>query len=102
MRSCDPVSTQLGQRQLVLITEESSDGLHYVGHNKYYDQVLINKSVTTDLMGKMVVVTVTDTDKHYIKAKPELPKSLITSQLVFNVTMAITMLLMAFLYLVMF
>ena len=99
MRSFDPLGTQLGKRQLVLITEESSDGLHYVGHNKYYDQVLISKSLATDLMGKMVVAMVTDTDKHYIKAKPELSKS---SKLIFTVTMAITMLIVAFLYIAMF
>lgn len=55
----------------MLITEESTDGQHYVGHNKYYDQVLIKKSqCMADLMGAMVTVTVTNTDKHYIIATP--------------------------------
>ena len=30
---------QVGWLQDVLITEESHDGIHYVGHNKSYDQV---------------------------------------------------------------
>jgi len=81
----------------VLITEESTDGLHYVGHNKFYDQVLINKSFGNDLMGKMVTVTVTDTDKHYVKATPHKVSSFfINSKLM--LAMAMVMLLMAFLY----
>ena len=80
----------------MLITEESTDELHYVGHNKYYDQVLINKSFGSNLMGKMVTVMVTDTDKHYIKATPQL--SSLNSQLMLTISMAIGMLILAFLY----
>ena len=29
----------MGEKQKVLITEESHDGVHYVAHNKSYDQV---------------------------------------------------------------
>jgi hypothetical protein len=29
----------LGEKQKVLITEESHDGVHFVAHNKSYDQV---------------------------------------------------------------
>lgn len=60
----------MGKQQTVLVTEISSDGEHYVGHNKYYDQVLINKSWGEHLMGTMVTVTATYADKHYIKAMP--------------------------------
>ena len=31
-------SLKVGERQAVLITEDSKDGAHFVGHNKYYDQ----------------------------------------------------------------
>ena len=30
---------KVGEHQTVLITEDSKDGAHFVGHNKYYDQV---------------------------------------------------------------
>ena len=31
--------SKVGERQTVLITEDSKDGAHFVGHNKAYDQV---------------------------------------------------------------
>ena len=80
----------------MLITEESTDGLHFVGHNKYYDQVLISKSFGSDLMGKMVTVVVTDTDKHYVKATPQL--SSLNSQLMLTIAMVMGILILAFLY----
>lgn len=86
----------------MLITEESSDGLHYVGHNKYYDQVLIDKSVGADLMGKMVVVTVTDTDKHYVKAMPHQLPLHINSKLILTIIIATAVLILAFLYVLIF
>ena len=30
---------KVGEHQTVLITEDSKDGAHFVGHNKFYDQV---------------------------------------------------------------
>ena len=30
---------KVGEQQTVLITEDSKDGAHFVGHNKFYDQV---------------------------------------------------------------
>ena len=30
---------KVGEQQTVLITEDSKDGVHFVGHNKFYDQV---------------------------------------------------------------
>ncbi len=30
---------KVGERQTVLITEDAKDQAHFVGHNKYYDQV---------------------------------------------------------------
>ena len=32
-------SPKVGECQTVLITEDSKDGAHFVGHNKSYDQV---------------------------------------------------------------
>lgn len=33
------ISVQVGERQQVLVTEESFDGQYYVAHNKFYEQV---------------------------------------------------------------
>ena len=81
-----------------MITEESTDGLHYVGHNKFYDQVLINKSFGNDLMGKMVTIMVTDTDKHYVKATPHKVSSFFFINSKLMLTIVMVMLLLAFLY----
>ena len=80
----------------MLITEESTDGLHYVGHNKYYDQVLISKSFGSALMGQMVTVMVTATDKHYVKATPQL--SSLYSHLMLTIAIAMGILILAYLY----
>ncbi|XP_015750265.1 PREDICTED: threonylcarbamoyladenosine tRNA methylthiotransferase-like, partial [Acropora digitifera] len=45
--SYQPYDHKVGERQIVLITEDSKDGAHFVGHNKYYDQaseLCINKN----------------------------------------------------------
>ncbi|XP_064624672.1 threonylcarbamoyladenosine tRNA methylthiotransferase-like [Lineus longissimus] len=61
-----PYDHKLGERQQVLVTEVSHDKQYYVGHNKYYDQVLIPKD--ENLMGTMVEVDIVETGKHYMKA----------------------------------
>jgi len=60
-----PYEHKLGQRQTILITEEAKDKIHYVGHNKSYDQVLIKGD--RELMGKMVEVEIYETGKHFMK-----------------------------------
>jgi len=62
-----PYEHKMGQRQRVLITEVAKDGVHFVGHNKTYDQVLVKGE--SDLMGKMVEVEIYETGKHFMKAK---------------------------------
>ena len=38
-QSYRPYDHKVGERQRVLVTEESHDGVHLVAHNKFYDQV---------------------------------------------------------------
>ena len=38
-QSYRPYDHKLGERQCVLVTEESHDGVHYVAHNRFYEQV---------------------------------------------------------------
>lgn len=66
-RSYLPYEHKLGERCHVLVTEDSTDGQYYVGHNKCYDQVLVPKEDV--LLGKMVEVEIIETGKHFLKAR---------------------------------
>ncbi|RMX48399.1 hypothetical protein pdam_00010996 [Pocillopora damicornis] len=66
--SYHPYDHKVGEHQTVLITEDAKDQAHFVGHNKYYDQVLIHKS-EGDLMGKMVQVEITSAGEHFQMAR---------------------------------
>ncbi|XP_065060758.1 threonylcarbamoyladenosine tRNA methylthiotransferase-like [Rhopilema esculentum] len=63
-----PYEEKLHKRYKVLITEYSKDGEYFVGHNKFYDQVLVPKDYG-DLMGKMVEVEIIETGKHFMKSR---------------------------------
>ncbi|TEA22358.1 hypothetical protein DBR06_SOUSAS31310006, partial [Sousa chinensis] len=63
-----PFSPQIGERQKVLVTEESFDSKFYVAHNRFYEQVLVPKNPT--FMGKMVEVNVYESGKHFMKGQP--------------------------------
>ncbi|XP_072267724.1 threonylcarbamoyladenosine tRNA methylthiotransferase [Pyxicephalus adspersus] len=66
--SYNPYDHKLGEKQQVLVTEESFDNQYYVAHNRFYEQVLVPKEST--FMGKMVEVDIYETGKHYMKGKP--------------------------------
>lgn len=49
MESCNYCFVfKVGERQTVLVTEDSKDGAHFVGHNKFYDQVSYLDSLVCD------------------------------------------------------
>ena len=52
---------RVGMRYEVLVTETSHDGRFYVGHNEFYEQVLVPKDPS--LMGKLVRVEILETCK---------------------------------------
>ena len=52
---------RLGMSYEVLVTETSHDGRFYVGHNEFYEQVLVPKD--PNLMGKLVRVEILETCK---------------------------------------
>jgi len=58
---------RLGARQTVLVTDTAADGLHLVGHNKSYEQVLL--PLDPRLMGKMVEVDIFECGKHFIRGR---------------------------------
>ncbi|XP_060070385.1 threonylcarbamoyladenosine tRNA methylthiotransferase-like [Ylistrum balloti] len=58
---------KMGEIQDVLVTEISHDKQYYVGHNRFYDQVLVPQD--EDFMGKLVRVEIVETGKHFMKGK---------------------------------
>ncbi|MBN3306098.1 CDKAL methylthiotransferase, partial [Amia calva] len=66
--SYNPYDHKVGQRQHVLVTEESFDAQYYVSHNKFYEQVLVPKS--PEFKGKMIEVEIYETGKHFMKGRP--------------------------------
>ncbi|KAM7294151.1 threonylcarbamoyladenosine tRNA methylthiotransferase [Ixodes scapularis] len=55
---------RVGQRQAVLVTEVAHDKKHLVGHNKFYEQVLL--PMNEDYMGQSVDVVITSAGKHFM------------------------------------
>ncbi|GFG29348.1 hypothetical protein Cfor_10211 [Coptotermes formosanus] len=72
-QSYQPYSHKIGEVHDVLVTEVSHDGKHYVGHNKFYEQVLLPKHA--ELVGKMVTVRILSAGKHYMNGEPLLNES---------------------------
>eukprot|EP00064_Thunnus_orientalis_P010266 superscaffoldBa00001376_g10292 len=58
----------VGERQHVLVTEESFDAQYYVAHNKFYEQVLVPKR--SEFKGKMIEVDIYEAGKHFLKGQP--------------------------------
>jgi len=56
-----PYENRLGKIYTVLVTETSHDGNYYVGHNEFYEQILVPKR--PELMGKMFEVKIVDSCK---------------------------------------
>jgi len=62
-----PYERRLGQRYVVLVTDVAHDGRHLVGHNEFYEQVLVPKE--DRLMGKLVPVEVVKVSKFSMEGK---------------------------------
>jgi len=56
-----PYENRLGKIYTVLVTDTSHDGNYYVGHNEFYEQILVPKR--PELMGKMFQVKIIDSCK---------------------------------------
>ncbi|XP_017149118.1 threonylcarbamoyladenosine tRNA methylthiotransferase [Drosophila miranda] len=59
--SYEPYAQRVGEMYTVLVTEISHDKLHYVGHNKSYEQVLL--PMRDNLLGTRVHVRITSVSK---------------------------------------
>ncbi|CAD5206547.1 unnamed protein product [Bursaphelenchus okinawaensis] len=58
---------RIGNVYKVLVCERATDKVNYVGHNKAYEHILISSN--KDLMGKWVVVKITEVSKFYMKGR---------------------------------
>ncbi|KAL5033484.1 hypothetical protein BDV3_000460 [Batrachochytrium dendrobatidis] len=58
----------VGTIQKILVTEQSADGNHYVGHNKPYQQILVPKN--EKLMGQTFHVRIVRASKFYLMGEP--------------------------------
>ncbi|KAI4503143.1 hypothetical protein M0802_002187 [Mischocyttarus mexicanus] len=67
-QSYQPYNHKIGQIQKVLVTEVSHDKLHYVGHNKFYEQVLVPKK--EEYLGKMIFVKIIRATKYSMEGEP--------------------------------
>jgi len=65
--SYEPYRKRVGQKYQVLVTELAHDKQHYVGHNEFYEQVLVPKDES--LMGKLVHVEIVETTKFSMKGE---------------------------------
>ncbi|KAK1794555.1 hypothetical protein P4O66_001280 [Electrophorus voltai] len=59
--------SRVGERQRVLVTEDSFDSQYYVAHNKYYEQVLVPKQ--PEFKGQMITVDIYDSGKHFMRGR---------------------------------
>uniref|UniRef100_A0A3P8UUU4 tRNA-t(6)A37 methylthiotransferase n=1 Tax=Cynoglossus semilaevis TaxID=244447 RepID=A0A3P8UUU4_CYNSE len=66
--SYNPYDHKVGERQHVLVTEESFDAQYYVAHNKFYEQVLVPKR--PEFKGKMIEVDIYEAGKHFMRGRP--------------------------------
>lgn len=67
-QSYSPYDNRIELIQDVLVTEISHDKKHYVGHNKFYEQVLI--PLKEEYLGKMIRVKIVETTKYSMKGEP--------------------------------
>lgn len=59
--SYEPYANRVGQEYIALVTDISHDKKYYVGHNKFYEQILL--PMKENLLGKSVRVRITSVTK---------------------------------------
>jgi len=66
--SYSPYTGREGEEYTVLVTEESTDKRFWVGHNQFYEQILVPKE--SEFLGKMIQIQVTSVGKHFMHGQP--------------------------------
>ncbi|OQR77917.1 threonylcarbamoyladenosine tRNA methylthiotransferase-like [Tropilaelaps mercedesae] len=62
-----PYDGRIAHEYDVLVTEVATDKKHFVGHNKFYEQILV--PARKKYMGANLKVRIVDTGKHFMKAE---------------------------------
>lgn len=68
--SYGPYEGRVGKRYRILITEEAADGKHFVGHNKFYEQILVDKDAQGVTMGSSLDVEIVSIGKYSMIGRP--------------------------------
>lgn len=63
-----PYNNKIGEVEEILVTEVAYDNKHLVGHNEFYEQVLVPKD--DKYMGQILKVRIIDTKKHCLIGVP--------------------------------
>lgn len=66
--SYQPYSNRVGRKYSVLVTETSFDRQFFVGHNEFYEQVLVPKR--DEYMGKIIEVEIRSFGKFFMVGRP--------------------------------
>lgn len=59
--------TRIGEIHRVLVCEQASDKIHYVGHNKSYEQILVPGD-DASILGHFVDVKIVEVSKYHMKS----------------------------------
>ena len=59
---------RIGKIYEILVTEESTDKKYYVGHNEFYEQILVRKS--SCFLGRVIKVKIVSTGKWWMMGEP--------------------------------
>lgn len=63
-----PYENRIGKQYSVLVTETSTDRVFYVGHNEFYEHVLVPKR--DEYLGKIIDVEIKSSGKFFMVGKP--------------------------------
>ncbi|XP_014682017.1 PREDICTED: threonylcarbamoyladenosine tRNA methylthiotransferase-like [Priapulus caudatus] len=66
-QSYRPYDHKVGEKQRILVTEVAFDKKNFVGHNKFYEQVIVPGDER--LMGRMLDVEIVTVGKHYLSGR---------------------------------
>ena len=66
--SYEPYEGRIGTIYEALVTEESKDKRYFVGHNQFYEQILIPK--TNVQMGQILCVEIKSVSRYYMFGEP--------------------------------
>jgi len=67
-RKYSPYRSRIGSKYMILVTEYSSRGNDFIGHNKQYEQIII-RNTGKNLLGLITLVEIIESGKFYMVGK---------------------------------